>query len=724
MFDIFSLFSRKIDPSKIKTLEDALKAIKIMISRKDWGNAKIWIGKLKAKEKEIWDKNWNLYQWNEDKLSQVWKVYNDRISKIHNIELILEETESKYKIQPDKVKEFNWALDVIKRLISVREYEKWRTALREIKLKEKEWIDYLIDKLNREWDTIYSEKEKTKQYKLYNKKVLVLDKLEYEIDNSERKYKEEIENARFKVRFKKIESELEFLGHTWKNHQALNILKDFLDQNKENSLVIKFYNKQKGIILKNIEKEKAKEEAKIKKDLRLEAMKLTWENIWIDVDEEMKQWLHKQKTFLWFFKDKIKYYKRLKNNIEEKKLLDEVTILIEENDLVKRKVAEEKLQSIHNWLVKEIRDQWILWYDIYWKILWANKISWDSFWMEETKKKYDLFLWDATGHWIKAWLIVTLLTRLFNKYAKTKNIEELAFEINNWLKQDLQSRNFITWILFEIEKDNLWKFSYVWMGHEPMLLFRAKTETVERVMVWGLAAWIRLINKVDQVKTKSIFLENWDVVLSYSDWVVECKWMEWDYYSINRLEENFKNACILEKDSKDIYKRLIDTVASFRWWTKFDDDATIIIMRRDWNKDLLKKDSEIIKNLEKKEWLTSMEVKRLIWKNKEEINLELKKIRREKEKKVIIATLENLYKIWEYIKLKQEAKRYISEWWIDKKINFYMRSAIDNENNYRIKKKNERVDNRYKMLVEILKKWDCDTVIKEAEEIIAKDGNI
>ena len=74
--------------------------------------------------------------------------------------------------------------------------------------------------------------------------------------------------------------------------------------------------------------------------------------------------------------------------------------------------------------------------------------------------------------------------------------------------------------------------------------------------------------------------------------------------------------------------------------------------------------------------------------------------------------------------MKQEAIRFIKEWYIDKKINFYLKKAIANEEKYKIKQKEDRVKNKYNVLVELLKKDDLNTVIKEAEDIIWKDWNI
>ena len=130
-----------------------------------------------------------------------------------------------------------------------------------------------------------------------------------------------------------------------------------------------------------------------------------------------------------------------------------------------------------------------------------------------------------------------------------------------------------------------------------------------------------------------------------------------------------------------------------------------------------------IKFVKEKENLKSDEIKRLEWERRENLSKKLEAIRREKETKRIISILWELYYSWEILQLKQEAIRYIKEWYIDKKINFYLRKAIENENNYRIEQKNQKMQNKYNVLLWLYKKWDYDTVIKELEYIIRKDWN-
>ncbi len=48
--------------------------------------------------------------------------------------------------------------------------------------------------------------------------------------------------------------------------------------------------------------------------------------------------------------------------------------------------------------------------------------------------------------------------------------------------------------------------------------------------------------------------------------------------------------------------------------------------------------------------------------------------------------------------------RYIKEGYIHKKINFYLKKALDNENAFKIGQKNKKMQDKYNVLKELLKK--------------------
>ncbi len=733
---MFWLFNTSIDTTKIHNIRDVKKVVKFYVSKKMWDKAHNLLKEAKIHEKEIANKQIEeleekINNITPDKSPKKYEIQKERVLKnlnqnieiIHDLEDFYIQEQSKHKFIPEAIERYEDALKSIKTLVLLSEWEQAKEVLSEIRETEKSAFDKLIAKLDSEWDTIFSESEKKKQRKIYNKKEVQISKLLIDVETKERKHNEKISAAKFKIRFKKIKSEIELLSKTWKSPQALNVLQLFLEANKENSSVIKFYNKEKAKILKAIDAQKKRQEKKVKQNLQEEAYKLAWKTL-KDTSDESEKESNKEVSFTQKIKKKFNVYYKFKERLRRKKLLDEVTLLIEENEATNKNIAESKLATIHKWLTKEIFTDEMYGYNLYGKILWADKISGDTFGFDNGQENYSLFLWDATGHGIKAGLIVTLMTRMFNKFVSKKSFKELAFEINNWLKQDLKSRNFITGILFQVNKEKIDTVKYIWFGHEPMLVYRKKEKIIEKIIPGWLAAWIRMIRKVDDIKEKAIQLSNGDIILSYSDGVIEAKWMKWEFYWLERLKKSFLINAQLEKTPTDIYNKIVDDLIAFRWWSAFIDDTTIMLLWRDTNNDIQTKDSNYIATLWEKQPLNKKDFSRLHWKTKKEIELELVKIKKEKELQFIITSLKKHYQIWEFLTLKQEAVRYIKEWWVHKDINFYLRKALDNETKYRVNLKNQKIENKFNVLSQLYKAWDYDTVIQEAEYIISKDWEI
>jgi len=629
---------------------------------------------------------------------------------------------SKKHIQIDKITNFDSAIKAIKSYIYLQEWEKVKSALEDIKEKEAGAFSELEIKIKDNYKLL------SKQRKIYDKKLKTISGLEKDYEVKKIKYERKIEAQRFKVRFSNIKKEITKLYRAWKNSDALNLLNHFLEDNKEKTQVVTYYAKEKRKILQNIKKSQKKDKKKIQDNAELEAIKLAW--LTLKNKEERKQEIFKEKqerkeqTFIYKIIDRVRFYKKMKVKFEKKRLLNEVKILLEEESKAKEEIATKKLENIHKWLIKELEKKNMLGFDIYGKILGSDKISWDSFGFSETKNKYTFYIWDATWHWVRAGLIVSVLSKTFQEHAPKEDIINLTLSVNNTLKESLQSKNFVTGLFFELDKSYRNAFNVSGMWHEPLLIYRHKTKTIERVIAWGLAWWIRLIKKAEDIKPKTLELSDSDIVLTYSDGVLEARDSSSNAYGLEKLEKIFLQAAQANTDIKAIYWDVIEDLKLFRGGTSFSDDTTVLMFRRNEMKDLITAESEEIAKIKAKEWLNRKDVRRLEGKTKLELQEELEEIKKEKQVVNIVAILKWLYMTWEFLKLKQEATRYIKEWYIHKNINYYLKKAIDNEEDYKIKQKNTKIENKYNVLLELYKKKDFNTVIQEANEIIAKDWNV
>lgn len=625
-------------------------------------------------------------------------------------------------IKTEEIKEFDWAIRLIKIYIALYEWSKAKKGINEISIKEKKSLDYLLEKLSNEKDLDLIDRIKNKELKNYNRKNKIIINIKNKIEKEEAIYDKRIDKERFKIRFSKIKNEIKTLVWAKKWLKAMELLKRFLEENNNNSIVLDFYNKQKKIIQKSIDKQRKEFEVKLKNNAQKEALALIWKNVSDILDNNIEENENIDEDLISKIKNRFSFFSKIKEKRKRKKLYDEINLLIEEDNKINNDIAWKKIENIHKWLVKELKNKDLKWFDIYGKILWVTKLSNNTFWLEESKEKYNFFIWEATWKGIKAWFIVTIMNKLF-KENFYKPLKEIIFNINNGLKQDLKSNNFLSSIFFEInKKEKTVSLNSMW--HNPIIIFRKKSKKIETLNSSGLAAWIRIIDEKENIKIQDIILEDWDLLMTYSDWIITSKNPEWEEYWIKKLEEKFKKISSIQKNIKEIYNYLINDLEEFRSGNDFENDATIIILKRDSTKDVISKDDNYIEELAKKEWLQKKDLKNIKWKTKQEIDKQMEVIKKDKEILRILKILESLYYTGETLKLKEEAIRYIKEWFIHKKINFYLKKAIENEKDYKLDQKNKKMESKYNMLKELAKKWDHETVIKEIENIIGDDWNI
>lgn len=617
------------------------------------------------------------------------------------------------KIDTAWLKNFNNILKVIGDFIIFEEFEKASKAIDEVLHKENDSFKYYIDNV--------AEKEKNEEIKKFKEKLKKIEKLKDLNDEKKKKYQIKTKQKKQKEELKNLNKQVVEYIQNWSFEEAIFFVNSYIEKNPSDIKILNLWSDLKKLITKELNKYKEKKQKEIKKDTLKEAQELIWEII---TSKEGKN-KNKNTNLITNLKEKFNFYVNFKKRYKEKKLLDEVNLLIQskkEKDILS---AQAKLAQVHSWVSREITNEKINWYDIYGKILWADKVTWDSLSFSKNKNEYNFFIWDATWHGIKAWFIISQINKLFQDLSKKLKLENLTMEINNSLKQDLKSGNFITSIFFNIDESSKNKVNFIWMWHEPIFVYRNDTKKVEKIIPWGLAAWIRIIKDLNTIKRKEIILNDQDILVTYTDWIVETKNPNWEMYSIDRiwkkLEEFWR---YLKSSPQEIYDKYIEDLKNFAWWnSNYNDDVTILILKRDKNKDILKKDSDL-------EWIILKEnidkkyKKKFTWKTIEEIREEILRAQKEQALKNILKSLEIFYTTWELPKLKTECVRYIKEWYIHKKINFYLKKALDNESMFKQKQKNQKIRDKYEILKDLYKKWDYENVIIECSSIISKNWNI
>lgn len=640
------------------------------------------------------------------------KVYKNFLEKANKL---------KQELSTDIVNTFDDFLkkiDVFISLGKIEEAEKW---LEEIKYKETKYFNSIKN------DHTIIRKKVKKIESEYNLKISKIDKVLHKIyilrnkDILKRKQKEKEDLfINIKLDLENLLKKQEYIG-------AKTLIETNIKKHEDIKLITFLSKKQKEITQKI--KIQAKSSAK-NQDIIQEAKSLlstVWEKSWdnyVNVDNEINT------NYFLFLKWKImgyikKYLSILSKN-SHLKAVNELNYILWNESKVDVLKLQDVSNTFHEWMTKILEWTNISGYDFYGKIIWADKITGDTFILEEKNDKYWFSLWDATWHGLRAGLTVSSYTKAFIDNAKNYDkIEYFAMELNNKLKWSLKSWNFITNILFEINKNSYADLKAVWMWHEPIFIYRKKENRVEEKRLFWLAAGIRNIAKVESIKINDITMNEGDIVISYTDGIIEAKSTDGlSMYWFERFKQKFYEIASKSNNVKTIYDFLIQDLRDFSGKINYDDDVTIILFMRNSNRDNIDKVQieNIVKNLNLNTHININQLKD--GKTKEEILKDIENLRMKTELNVILWKLEDLYKNGEILKLKEECIKYVKLWYVSSKINFYLKKAIAWENTYKINIKNKKVQAKYETLYSLYKKWDYKNVIKEAYDVVVKNGNI
>lgn len=645
--------------------------------------------------------------------------------KAENAELISDFNKALYYIETyTKAKDYHNAIMAIRELIlkhktSITYYEQVQRKLYSIEASNIEAVSksasLKIKKVKWILDIIY------KRLSILEKNLIEVEKLKNKAEDIKRS---KIEKEKISFRKKEIKDTLKKKDYSKSLVLAKKFVFDY--QWNKNALELlkisqKLYDKDKT----RQEQDKLKKERIQKtlleawitdaKDSQKDIKFLFWQNFKLKLKES------KRKS-----KERNDYIKRIKTLGKLEMLLTKSWSINNINwDDFDKFWKEDVFSLIWWWIMKDIWDFETYGFDFFWKIIWKDKIVWDTFWHFKTlNNKVVFYFWDATWHWIQAWFTVAILSKLFFDYTKNyKILTDLVFKTNNQLKEKIKWKSFITWIFFEWDYAKN-EMKMIWAWHPPLLIYRAKEKKIERIIPWWLALWVRNILNVSSIKIKDIPLWDWDIICWYTDWILETKDWLWQMYLLDRLEKSFEKQTNIFQNPEKIYKWIIEDVVEFKWWSDFEDDVSIFIFTRNFNKDLIANKQEleqILKETNSKKSIKEIQIKK---RTKEEIIEELKREKIERELKIRLDRLDRLAKIWEYIKLKQEVLLYYREWFAHDKMSYYLEKAIANEQKVTLTKMEEKLQRKYETLMQLYKKWEYDIVIKEAMDVIFKNWKI
>ena len=154
-------------------------------------------------------------------------------------------------------------------------------------------------------------------------------------------------------------------------------------------------------------------------------------------------------------------------------------------------------------------------------------------------------------------------------------ISALLNRLNQIINQIFSDDRFTTLFYGEITSNENGLFLYANAGHNPPILYSAKKDEIKYLGTTG-----PLLGPAPNSKyhTDSINIQVGDILVIYSDGIVEAADINFDFYEEKKLETIIRE----NKDLKpqEIVYKILDDVSKFSTNGKYNDDKTLVIIKR------------------------------------------------------------------------------------------------------------------------------------------------
>jgi phosphoserine phosphatase RsbU/P len=189
-------------------------------------------------------------------------------------------------------------------------------------------------------------------------------------------------------------------------------------------------------------------------------------------------------------------------------------------------------------------------------------------------QKYEIVIADVAGKGLPAALLATLGKGvIYSQIAQHLAIGSQLSASNSILRGIIPSRSFITSILAIVDsKDRLVTFANA--GHCYPLLYRSESDTVEQLVVRGMA--LSLAEDI-RFEVRSVQMSPGDCVLLYSDGLEDAQNMMQEFFGEEKLAETLKRHS--SDSAETLLKNIVAEIKRFTTGVAQFDDITIFTIK-------------------------------------------------------------------------------------------------------------------------------------------------
>ncbi len=214
-------------------------------------------------------------------------------------------------------------------------------------------------------------------------------------------------------------------------------------------------------------------------------------------------------------------------------------------------------------------------FDLYAGCVTAARVGGDYYDFIERKDRLGLLIADVAGHSIASALIAMSFRTTFRFYlARDPDQGDLFRWVNDALNEELSKSGTFLSAFYGIFDETTRVFRYVNAGHNPPILWRKSEQRFLRLEESGLL--IGILPDQEYVAAE-VYLAPGDVLLLYTDGIVEAENQGGDFFGIERLEEAVRKN--LSRSSREMYHYLLKEMYIFQDEQFSKDDVTLLILK-------------------------------------------------------------------------------------------------------------------------------------------------
>lgn len=178
---------------------------------------------------------------------------------------------------------------------------------------------------------------------------------------------------------------------------------------------------------------------------------------------------------------------------------------------------------------------------------------------------------DATGHGMKAGIIVSMVKALFSSGESSPDIKTFFDQSSDTLKGIELGRLMMAFIMLKIKSN---KLEFANAGMPPLYIYRRQSEGVEEIMINGMPLGAM---KNFPYEIKELEISSGDTILLLSDGLPELKNEKNEQYSYARVKDEFMSAA--QKNSNEIVEHLKNSASEWSNEIEPDDDVTFVVIK-------------------------------------------------------------------------------------------------------------------------------------------------